>query len=110
MWDTPVARPFRFCDLDYRIIAVLQAEGRRPYSRIAAELGISESVVRYRVHRLEQAGMLQIVGIADPLRLGFDRMALIGVRVRPGTIKEVCAAARALPEPPTSPTTPGPTT
>lgn len=80
------------------MVAALQAEGRRPYSRIAEELGVSESVVRYRVQRLEQAGMLQIVGIADPLRLGFDRMALIGLRVRPGAVKEVCQAAAALPE------------
>ena len=80
------------------MVAALQAEGRRPYSRIAADLGVSESVVRYRVQRLEQAGMLQIVGIADPLRLGFDRMALIGLRVRPGSVKEVCEAAAALPE------------
>lgn len=85
-------------DIDSRVIAALQAEGRRPYSRIAADLGVSESVVRYRVQRLEQAGMLQIVGIADPLRLGFDRMALIGLRVRPGTTQEVCEAAAALPE------------
>lgn len=79
-------------------MAALQAEGRRPYSRIATDLGVSESVVRYRVQRLEKEGMLQIVGIADPLRLGFDRMALIGLRVRPGAVKEVCKAAAALPE------------
>jgi Lrp/AsnC family transcriptional regulator, regulator for asnA, asnC and gidA len=85
-------------EIDSRIVAALQAEGRRPYSRIAADLGVSESVVRYRVQRLEKEGMLQIVGIADPLRLGFDRMALIGLRVRPGTLKDVCEAAAALPE------------
>jgi Lrp/AsnC family transcriptional regulator for asnA, asnC and gidA len=33
-------------DVDKRIIGALQAEGRRPYSRIAADLGVSESVVR----------------------------------------------------------------
>ena len=85
-------------EIDSRLVAALQAEGRRPYSRIAADLGVSESVVRYRVQRLEKEGMLQIVGIADPLRLGFDRMALIGLRVRPGAVKEVCEAAAAMPE------------
>lgn len=80
------------------MIAALQADGRRPYSRIAADLDIAESVVRYRVQRLEQAGMLQVVGIADPLRIGFDRMALVGLKVRPGTLKQVCDAAAALPE------------
>jgi Lrp/AsnC family transcriptional regulator for asnA, asnC and gidA len=85
-------------DIDRRIIGALQVEGRRPYSRIAAELGVSESVVRYRVQRLEQAGVLQVVGIADPLRIGFDRMALIGLRIRPGAVQEVCEAVSAFPE------------
>jgi Lrp/AsnC family transcriptional regulator for asnA, asnC and gidA len=84
--------------IDRRVIGALQAEGRRPYSRIAADLGVSESVVRYRVARLEESGMLQIVGIADPLRLGFDRMALIGLKVRPGTLHDVCRAVTAFPE------------
>src|SRR3954452_9864562 len=85
-------------DVDRRIIGALQADGRRPYSRIAAELDVSESVVRYRAQRLEQAGVLQVVGIADPLRIGFDRMALIGLKVRPGTLNGVCAAVTAFPE------------
>ena len=85
-------------DVDKRIISALQADGRRPYSRIAAELDVSESVVRYRAQRLEQAGVLQVVGIADPLRIGFDRMALIGVKVRPGALDDACAAITAFPE------------
>jgi Lrp/AsnC family transcriptional regulator, regulator for asnA, asnC and gidA len=84
--------------IDRRIIGALQAEGRRPYSRIAADVGVSESSVRYRVARLEETGMLQIVGIADPLRIGFDRMALIGLKVRPGALDDVCRAVTAFPE------------
>lgn len=83
---------------DRRIIGALQVDGRRPFSRIAADLGVSESVVRYRVGRLEQSRMLQIVGIADPLRIGFDRMALIALKVRPGTVGDVCRAVTELPE------------
>jgi Lrp/AsnC family transcriptional regulator for asnA, asnC and gidA len=90
--------PLPLDDVDRRIIGALQADGRRPYSRIAADVGVSESVVRYRVQRLEQAEMLQIVGIADPLRLGFDRMALIGLKVRPGTLDAVCEAVTEFPE------------
>jgi Lrp/AsnC family transcriptional regulator for asnA, asnC and gidA len=39
-----------------------------------------------------------VVGIADPLRIGFDRMALVGVRVEPGTARRVCEAVTELPE------------
>jgi Lrp/AsnC family transcriptional regulator for asnA, asnC and gidA len=102
--DSPAGRPMsshantRLDDVDRRVIAALQTDGRRPYSRIAADLGVSESVVRYRVQRLEEAGVLQVVGIADPLRLGFDRMALVGIRVRPGMVREVCQRVVELPE------------
>lgn len=88
----------RLDDIDRRVIAALQADGRRPYSRVASDLGVSESVVRYRAQRLEKAGILQVVGIADPLKIGFDLMAMIGVKVRPGASDQVCAGITALPE------------
>ncbi|MFE7108228.1 Lrp/AsnC family transcriptional regulator [Streptomyces sp. NPDC057575] len=85
-------------DTDRRIIAILQAEGRRPYSQIAEDLGIPASSVRYRVQRLEENGILQVVGIANPLTIGFDRFAMIGLKVRPGTAREVCRQLGDLPE------------
>ncbi|MBW8484282.1 Lrp/AsnC family transcriptional regulator [Actinomadura parmotrematis] len=88
----------RLDDIDQRIIAILQADGRRPYSQIAEDLAIPASSVRYRVQRLEETGVLQIVGIANPLTIGFDRFAMVGLRVRPGTAPEVCRALRELPE------------
>jgi len=80
--------------LDRGIIAALQVDGRRAYSRIADEVGVSESVIRYRVRRLEDAGILQIVGIADPMRIGFDLMALVGVKVTAGHLDDVCEQLR----------------
>ncbi|MEV7286326.1 Lrp/AsnC family transcriptional regulator [Streptomyces sp. NPDC093252] len=85
-------------DIDRRIIAILQADGRRAYSQIAEDLGIPASSVRYRVQRLEENGVLQIVGIANPLTIGFDRFAMIGLKVRPGMTREVCRQLRELPE------------
>lgn len=66
--------------LDKGIIERLQSDGRRPYTQIAAELGVSEAAVRARTNRLIERGVLQIVGVADPLKLGYDQMALVGVR------------------------------
>jgi Lrp/AsnC family transcriptional regulator for asnA, asnC and gidA len=84
--------------LDRGIIAALQVDGRRAYSRIADEVGVSESVIRYRVRRLEDAGILQIVGVADPLRIGYDRMARVGVEVVPGRLADVSERFRMLRE------------
>ncbi len=96
--DGRPAGRIRLDGIDKRIIEELQAEGRRPFRRIADDLAVSESAVRYRVQRLQQAGILQIVGLADPLRIGFATMALVGVRVQPGHLAEVSRRICALSE------------
>ena len=63
-----------------RIIEILQTDGRRSFTAIGRELGISEASVRARVHRLTEQGLIRVVAVTDPLRLGFDVMALVGVQ------------------------------
>jgi Lrp/AsnC family transcriptional regulator for asnA, asnC and gidA len=62
------------------IIAILQRNGRCPYTEIARTLGISEAAVRSRVQSLTSNGILQIIGLTDPGSMGFGVMALIGVQ------------------------------
>ena len=66
-------------DISKAIIYALQRDGRRPYSAIAEEVGISEGAVRQRVQRLVGAGVMQIVAVTDPTELGFGREAMIGI-------------------------------
>ena len=68
-------------DANRAIIETLQRDGRLPYGAIAEEVGLSEAAVRRRVQRLRDAGVIQIVGVTDPLQLGFHRQAMVGVRV-----------------------------
>ncbi|GAA1321238.1 Lrp/AsnC family transcriptional regulator [Leucobacter albus] len=77
-------------DIDRRLIAILQQDGRRSFKDISEETGVPASSVRYRVQRLEETGTLQIVGVADPLRIGFDRLALIGLKCEIGKARQVC--------------------
>ncbi len=83
--------------LDKRIIEHLQADGRRPFTQIATELGVSEAAVRARTNRLIERGILQVVGVADPGKLGFQQ-ALIGIRCEPGRMVSVAEALAELPE------------
>jgi Lrp/AsnC family transcriptional regulator for asnA, asnC and gidA len=85
-------------ELDKRIIEHLQQEGRRPFTQIAAELGVSEAAVRARTNRLVERGVLQIVGVTDPLRLGFGQMAMVGVRCEAAKLMQVAEAVSAFPE------------
>jgi Lrp/AsnC family transcriptional regulator for asnA, asnC and gidA len=66
--------------IDARIIEALQRNGRDSFRRIAAEAGVSEATVRARYTRLCDDNILQVTGVTNPLGLGFDAMAMVGVR------------------------------
>jgi Lrp/AsnC family transcriptional regulator for asnA, asnC and gidA len=68
-------------DLDRQIIAQLQPDGRLPFSEVAHRLSVSEGTVRQRYHRLVSCGVLQVVAVADPFRIGFSTMAMIGINI-----------------------------
>jgi Lrp/AsnC family transcriptional regulator for asnA, asnC and gidA len=85
-------------DLDKRIIEHLQQDGRRPFTQIAGELGVSEAAVRARTNRLVERGILQVVGVTDPLKLGFQQMAMIGIRCDRDRLPDVADALAEMPE------------
>ena len=85
-------------DLDKRIIEHLQADGRRPFTQIATDLGVSEAAVRARTGRMIGEGILQVVGVTDPLKLGFQQMAMIGIKVEAARLIEVAEEIAAFPE------------
>lgn len=63
-----------------QIIEQLQQDGRRSYAAIGKAVGLSEAAVRQRVQKLLDTGVMQIVGVTDPLMLGFHRQMMIGVK------------------------------
>jgi Lrp/AsnC family transcriptional regulator for asnA, asnC and gidA len=75
----PVSAPRRIDALDQGIIEALQANGRESFRAIAAGLGVSEATVRARYARMCDDDILQVVGVTNPLGLGFEQ-ALIGVK------------------------------
>jgi Lrp/AsnC family transcriptional regulator, regulator for asnA, asnC and gidA len=79
------------------IIEQLQQDGRRPYAAIAKAVGLSEAAVRQRVQRMVDTGVVQIVAVTDPLQLGFERQALIGIKVQ-GDVTTVADALADVPE------------
>ncbi len=85
-------------ELDKRIIEHLQHDGRRPFTQIAADLGVSEAAVRARTNRLIERGIIQIVGVTDPLKLGFQQQAMIGVVCNADRLLEVADTIRDFPE------------
>jgi Lrp/AsnC family transcriptional regulator for asnA, asnC and gidA len=85
-------------DLDRAIIKCLQLDGRRPYAQIGRELKVPEATVRQRAERLIGRGVVQVVGVTDPLAMGFRQPALIGLKVEPGNLEEIAERVAALDE------------
>jgi Lrp/AsnC family transcriptional regulator for asnA, asnC and gidA len=67
-------------EVDRAIVEQLQRDGRLPYTKLGAAVGLSEAAVRQRVQRLLDSGVMQVVAVTDPLSLGLRRMAMVGIR------------------------------
>lgn len=68
-------------DTDRKLIDALQHDGRASYADLAALVSLSPAATRVRVQRLIDGGVVKIVGVTDPLALGYPVMAALGVRV-----------------------------
>jgi Lrp/AsnC family transcriptional regulator for asnA, asnC and gidA len=79
------------------IIEQLQQDGRRPYATIGKAVGLSEAAVRQRVQKLHEMGVMQIVAVTDPTRVGFTRSAMIGISAQ-GDVEAVADELEKLPE------------
>jgi Lrp/AsnC family transcriptional regulator for asnA, asnC and gidA len=76
----PVGQARVLDDVDRALIEALQQNGRDSFRRIAAEVGVSEATIRARYQRLCDDGIVQVTAVTNPLGLGFDAMAMVGVR------------------------------
>jgi len=85
-------------DTDRAIVAHLQLDGRKPYTAIAAEMGISEGSVRRRVNRMTESGLLQIVGVVEPHFLDWNAAGMVGVNVQAGRLEAVAQRIAQFPE------------
>lgn len=67
-------------DYDIQILKQLEEDGRKAYSLIATELGISNTMVHQRVHKMTEQGVL--IGIKPVLnekKMGYDWGAFTGI-------------------------------
>ncbi len=80
MSRTTRTRQSQLDEISKQIIEQLQHDGRKSYAEIGKVVGLSEAAVRQRVQKLTDSGVMQIVAVTDPLRLGFSRQAMIGIK------------------------------
>jgi DNA-binding Lrp family transcriptional regulator len=67
-------------EADLQIMASLQIDGRMSYREIARRLGVSDGMVRQRVRRLKDSGLMRV--IADRVATGAGRVvAMVGISI-----------------------------
>jgi Lrp/AsnC family transcriptional regulator for asnA, asnC and gidA len=76
-------------ELDTKIIDILQQDGRASNAGMARLVGVSEGTVRRRLKRLVEQDYIEIVALPDPVKLGYDSQALVGVQVDPDKVDQV---------------------
>lgn len=73
---------------DWRILEVLQREGRASYAELARAVCMSASAVTERVRRLEDAGVISgYAAVVDAERLGLSVLAFVRLRYPNGNYK-----------------------
>ncbi len=78
--------------IDLKIVDLLMGDGRMSSAEISRRLGdISERVVRYRIQRMTDEGLIKISAIPDPKSFGFNVIADVFIEVETGQINSVTA-------------------
>ena len=77
-------------DLDLRILRLLNADARKSFREIAKAVDASLSTVSNRVRKLEEEGIITgYAPIVNEGRLGYDVLAVVGVKIHKGKLLDV---------------------
>jgi Lrp/AsnC family transcriptional regulator, leucine-responsive regulatory protein len=86
-------------EIDRRIVAEVQADGRVTMAELGRRVGLSAPAVTERLQRLERRGVIRgYHADVDPRSLGLSLGAVIRIRPAPGQLRNVAQAAVATPE------------
>ena len=69
-------------DLDRRLIAELARDARQTSSKLSHKLGVSDTTIRHRIHRLQKQQIINNATIVpDAVKLGYPVIVLIALQV-----------------------------
>jgi Lrp/AsnC family transcriptional regulator, regulator for asnA, asnC and gidA len=85
---------------DKRILSILEKDARVPFSSIASQLGISNTMVHQRIAKLQEMGILtSFKPVLNEKKLGYDWSSFTGLSLdRDHNTERIIAALREIPE------------
>ena len=84
---------------DWKIIALLNQDGRMPSAKIARRLGnVSSRTVNNRINALTEHGFINIRAVVNPEAIGYGVLADVYIEVEPGRVREVAELVAKFPQ------------
>lgn len=83
--------------IDRLIIDQLRIEGRQSFAMVGDKVGLSEPTVRTRYNRLAKLGIMQVVGMVNPTKVGEIECHLF-LKIIGRSVKKVADALCEMPE------------
>jgi Lrp/AsnC family transcriptional regulator for asnA, asnC and gidA len=84
---------------DWKIIALLNEDGRMPSAEVARRLGnVSSRTVNNRIKTLTEQGFIDIRAVVNPEAVGYGVLADIYLEVEPGRVREIAELVAEFPQ------------
>jgi len=95
---TTTANGFDFDELDLRIIAALEDDGRKPSSEIALALDVPRTTVARRIDRLVRDGVIRVGVLANNAKIGLPVHTMTELCAEPTRLEAVAEVVAACDE------------
>jgi Lrp/AsnC family transcriptional regulator, regulator for asnA, asnC and gidA len=69
-------------DLDLALIEIQQEDPFFSYNDFAEKFGVTGVTIRNRIKRLKIGGVIDVVTVINPYKVGFDTFAYIGIKIK----------------------------
>jgi Lrp/AsnC family transcriptional regulator for asnA, asnC and gidA len=85
--------------IDWKIIALLNEDGRMPSAEIERRLGdVSARTIKNRIDALTKKGIINIRAVVNPASIGYEVMAEVFIETEPGRLREVAEKSAEYPQ------------
>jgi len=71
-------------DLDREIIEMHQKDVFFSYADLAEKWSVTPATIRNRIKRMKDAGVMDVILVINPFKIGYDTFAVIGIKLESG--------------------------
>lgn len=69
-------------DLDREILENFQRDAFFSYTELAKKWDVTTATIRNRIHRMKESGVMDVILVMNPYKIGYSAFAIIGIRLK----------------------------